>query len=123
MTGGTCGWTIVWHMHADSGRRRQDKVLVAAPVPAKVAEIPVSQNGQKLEANPPVQNLWVRGSTQKLPASSKLLDVRPDQELPAGLVPLAHAHKLRCLHYVGRCWRVPGRDFKNWQFHWQQQPD
>ena len=40
--------------------------------------------------------------------------VQKEQELP--VVPpgylVAFAHKLRCLHYVGRCWRKPGRDIK-----------
>ena len=32
------------------------------------------------------------------------------------------AHKLRCLHFVGRCWRKPGRDIKNLQSCGQEQP-
>ena len=50
--------------------------------------------------------------------------VKKEQELP--VVPpgylVAFAHKLRYLHYVGRCWRKPGRDIKNWQYYGQEQP-
>ena len=50
--------------------------------------------------------------------------VQKEQELP--VVPpgylVAFAHKLRCLHYVGRCWRKPGRDIKKWQYYGQEQP-
>ena len=50
--------------------------------------------------------------------------VQKEQELP--VVPpgylVAFAHKLRCLHYVGRCWRKPGRDTKKWQNNGQEQP-
>ena len=50
--------------------------------------------------------------------------IRNEQELP--VVPpgyfVAFAHKLRCLHCVGRCWRKQGRDIKNWQYYGQEQP-
>ena len=29
---------------------------------------------------------------------------------------VAYSHKLRCLHYIGRCWRKPGRDIKRWTY-------
>ena len=40
--------------------------------------------------------------------------------VPPGYL-VANGHKLRCLHYVGRCWRKPGRDMK-WQCFGQIQP-
>ena len=41
--------------------------------------------------------------------------------VPPGFL-VAYGHKLRCLHYVGRCWRLPGGDIKKWDFYGQQQP-
>ena len=47
---------------------------------------------------------------------------RPEPVLvPPGYL-VANGHKLRCLHYVGRCWRKPERDIKNWQYFGQIQP-
>ena len=47
---------------------------------------------------------------------------RPEPSvLPLGYL-VANGHKLRCLHYVGRCWRKPERDIKNWQYFGQIQP-
>ena len=50
--------------------------------------------------------------------------VKKEQEpmaVPRGFL-VAYGHKLRCLHYVGRCWRLPGRDIKKWNYYGQQQP-
>ena len=41
--------------------------------------------------------------------------------IPPGYL-VANGHKLRCLYYVGRCWRKPERDIKNWQYFGQIQP-
>ena len=62
------------------------------------------------------------GIVETKPRRRKQEKARPE---PAVVLPgylVANGHKLRCLHYVGRCWRLPGRDIKNWQFYGQQQP-
>ena len=35
---------------------------------------------------------------------------------------VAYSHKLRCLHYIGRCWRRPGRDIKRWTYFGDKLP-
>ena len=78
----------------------------------------------------PVKKLSTQQERQHRPAGivetkpRRKRQVKIEQEIP--VVPpgylVAFAHKLRCLHYVGRCWRKPGRDIKNWQYYGQEQP-
>ena len=59
-----------------------------------------------------------------LETKPRLKRVKKEQEpvaVPPGFL-VAYGHKLRCLHYVGRCWRLPGRDIKKWDYFGQQQP-
>ena len=62
------------------------------------------------------------GIVETKPRRRRQEKARPE---PAVVLPgylVANGHELRCLHCVGRCWRLPGRDIKNWQFYGQQQP-
>ena len=79
----------------------------------------------------PVKELTIQRERQHRPAGivetkpRRKRQVKIEQEIP--VVPpgylVAFAHKLRCIHYVGRCWRKPGRDIKNWQYYGQEQPE
>ena len=68
-----------------------------------------------------VKKLSTQQERQHRPAGIVETKPRRKRLVPPGYL-VAFAHKLRCLHYVGRCWRKPGRDIKNWQYYGQEQP-
>ena len=61
------------------------------------------------------------GIIETRPRMKRVKKEQDHEVVPPGFL-VAYGHKLRCLHYVGRCWRLPGRDIKKWDFYGQQQP-
>ena len=61
------------------------------------------------------------GIIETRPRMKRVKKEQDHEVVPPGFL-VTYGHKLRCLHYVGRCWRLPGRDIKKWDFYGQQQP-
>ena len=99
---------------------------------SKVGEQPASPNLLDIQLlTPKVEIVTAQSNKSNRPGRPKgIVETRPrpslkrherigqdqtqEQVQPGFLV--AYSHKLRCLHFVGRCWRRPGRDIKKMDF-------
>ena len=97
---------------------------MGAPAAADVAQSSAeSKNTSDREQN--TRKGRPRGIRETKPRPSLKRHERASYDTEPHLEPgflVAYSHKLRCLHYIGRCWRKPGRDIKRWTYFGDKQP-